>query len=267
MGHEQPGTTIREVLRQRQRHTRESVSLHTVRVTRIREVTPRMRRVTLGGTSLETFPVSGLPADAIRVFLPEATERISRAYTVRRFDPASQEMDIDVLCHEHGPGGLWARALAPGDRVELLGPRHEFWAAPSTQFHLLVGDESALPAIGAILEALPSPVVAIVRVEVDDENDHVDLPSAARTDVQWIHRTRQRRSLVDAVRAVQIPYHTGQAWIAGEAGNARAVRRHLIDGVLPRTAVRAVGYWRAHATMTQLDQEQLASGRDDTELE
>ncbi|MGH3674084.1 MAG: siderophore-interacting protein [Pseudonocardiaceae bacterium] len=235
----------------------------------IREVTPRMRRVTLEGASLGTFPVSGLPADAVRVFLPNVTdaERISRVYTIRRLDPASRKMDIDVLCHEHGPGGVWARALEAGDQVEFLGPRHEFWAAPTARFHLLVGDESALPAIGAILETLPSPVVAIVRVEVDDENDHVDLSSPARTDVQWLHRTRQRRSLVDAVRAVQIPYHTGQAWIAGEAGSARVVRRHLIDGVLPRTAIRAVGYWRAHTTMTELDQEQLASGRDDVELE
>ncbi|HEX4246589.1 MAG TPA: siderophore-interacting protein [Pseudonocardia sp.] len=147
----------------------------TLQVLRTERVTPRMARVTLGGDELAGFPGDG-PDQRIKLFFPmpgqdrPAMPRASsggpvwppgqprpviRTYTVRRFDAAAGELDVDFVLHgEHGPAAAWAAAAAPGDWVGVSDPGGRYQPDPAALAHLVIGDESALPAIATVLEAL-----------------------------------------------------------------------------------------------------------------
>src|SRR5918997_520508 len=164
----------------------------TARVVRTERPTPHVIRLVLGGAELVglpvgeftdhyikiVFPVPGVdypaPMDlaAIRRDLPPAHWPRLRAYTVRAFDPLAAELTVDVVHHgDTGVAGPWAAALRPGDPVRFIGPGGAYAPSPAADWHLLVGDESALPAIAATLERLPAGVPARVVVEVADASE------------------------------------------------------------------------------------------------
>ncbi|WP_103379977.1 siderophore-interacting protein [Pseudonocardia dioxanivorans] len=239
-----------------------------LQVRRSARITPRMIRVTLGGDELAGFPGDG-PDRRIKMFFPvegqdrPAVPRAStggpvwppgeprptiRTYTVRRFDPAAGELDVDFVLHEgHGPAAAWARAAEPGAWVGVSEPGGRWEPDPAARFHLVIGDESALPAVATVLEELAGfagPVVAFL--EVADAGEEQALPPNA--EVVWVHRgdAAPGEPLVSAVRAATLPDGDGQAWLAGESGAVRDLRRHLLDDRrLDRRRVYATGYWRA----------------------
>lgn len=238
-----------------------------LQVRRSARITPRMVRVTLGGDELAGFGGEG-PDRRIKMFfpvpgqdrpaLPRATSggplwpagepRPSiRTYTVRRFDAAAGEMDVDFVLHEgHGPAAAWARDARPGAWVGVSEPGGRYVPDPEAAFHLVVGDESALPAVATVLEALPVGVPALAYLEVADAAEEQPLPRVA--DVHWVHRGDRTAGepLADAVRTAALPAGRGQAWLAGESACVRELRRHLLDDRgLHRRAVYSTGYWRA----------------------
>jgi NADPH-dependent ferric siderophore reductase len=238
-----------------------------LQVRRSARITPRMVRVTLGGDELAGFGGEG-PDRRIKMFfpvpgqdrpaLPRATSggpvwpsgepRPSiRTYTVRRFDAATNELDIDFVLHEgHGPAAAWARDARPGAWVGVSEPGGRYVPDPDAAFHLVVGDESALPAVATVLEALPGGVPALAYLEVADAAEEQPLPGAAN--VCWVHRGDRAAGepLADAVRAAVLPAARGQAWLAGESACVRELRRHLLDDRgFDRRAVYSSGYWRA----------------------
>jgi NADPH-dependent ferric siderophore reductase len=276
--------SIQEELRRRTRQTRPQVRFRTAQVLRTATVAPRLRRITLGGDDLAGCE-AGLPADAWKLMLPPPGHRrpdlptlgpdgmpayaegavlpIPRAYTVRRFDPDAREMDIDVLMHGKGPGPAWAAAVTPGDEVGLAGPRHEFFASPEAEWHLLAGDDSALPAIATILESLPPGSGAVAFIEVEDRDDMIDINAPEDAEVVWLTRDGAAPGgdlLEKAVRGLDRPVKDAQAWLAAEAGIVRAVRRHLLDERgLPRPALKASAYWKAGRTSDERDQEVMTA--------
>src|SRR5882757_7013915 len=153
----------------------------TLQVLRTHLVTPRMTRVTLGGDELAGFPGDG-PDQRIKLFFPMPGQRrpamprassggpvwppgeprpVIRSYTVRRFDAAAGELDVDFVLHgAHGPAAAWAAAAEPGDWVGVSDPGGRYRPDPTAQAHLVIGDESALPAIATVLEALSAGGVA-----------------------------------------------------------------------------------------------------------
>lgn len=247
-----------------------SVSTTAPRLLQVRRsmrITPRMVRVTLGGDELAGFGGEG-PDRRIKMFFPVAGQErpavpratsggplwpageprpAIRTYTVRRFDAAAGELDVDFVLHEgHGPAAAWARDARPGAWVGVSEPGGRYVVDPDAQFHLVIGDESALPAVATVLEALPPRVPAITYLEVADAAEEQELPSAAA--VHWVHRGARPAGepLADAVRAAPLPDGRGQAWLAGESACVRDLRRHLLDDrKLDRRAVYATGYWRA----------------------
>src|SRR3954471_24696924 len=201
---------------------------------------PRMRRVVPGGDPLRALePVP--PAAHVRLLFAEpgapvtlpvpgpsgltwpagCSRPYARSMTVRALDRARGEMTIDIALHGDSAAGRWATAARPGDPAGIVGPGGGWTPPEDAASILLAGDEAALPAIAALLEALPrhAPVHAVV--EVPGAADEQDL---ARP-VQWVHRAGGG-SLVEAVRARPVAASTA-AWVAGEGHAVKAIREHL----------------------------------------
>ncbi|MFC4951160.1 siderophore-interacting protein [Pseudonocardia sp. GCM10023141] len=238
-----------------------------LQVRRSERITPRMIRVTLAGDELAGFTGDG-PDRRIKMFFPvpgqerpaipraasggpvwpagEARPAI-RTYTVRRFDAGAGELDVDFVLHEgHGPAAAWAREAQPGNWVAVSEPGGRYVPDPGTELHVVIGDETALPAVATVLEALPGDVPAIAFLEVADAGEEQDLPGTA--DVRWVHRGDQEAGvpLAAAVRDAQLPPGRTQAWLSGESACVKDLRKHLLDERgLDRRAVYATGYWRA----------------------
>ncbi|SFP99717.1 NADPH-dependent ferric siderophore reductase, contains FAD-binding and SIP domains [Amycolatopsis arida] len=239
--------------------------LTRLRVQRVERITPHMIRVVAGGDGLAEFVANGftdsyvklvLPVPGVRYPEPFDMRRIRaelppeqwptlRTYTVRYLDRAAGELAIDFVHHgDQGLGGPWAAAVRPGDEMMILGPGGAYAPSADVDWHLLVGDESALPAIGAALEAMPAgaPVRALILVE--DGAEEQLLVTKGDAEVRWLHR-RAGDDVVAAVRALDFPAGTVQAFVHGEAGFVRELRRHLLDerGVR-RDLLSISGYWR-----------------------
>lgn len=246
----------------------------TLEVLRTERLTPHMVRVVAGRGDIATFPDTEFtdryvkivfprqgvaypePFDMTAVWAEYPREQwpLTRTYTVRWFDPAAGELAIDVVLHgadgtDGTVGGLaaaWAAAVSPGDVFHLLGPGGTYFPREGVDWHLFVGDESALPAIGAACERLPPGKPALALLEVGGPADEVPLGSPGELDVRWLHRDPARPDqLVDAVAAATFPAGEVQAFVHGEAGAVRAVRKHLLtERGIDRSALSVSGYWR-----------------------
>jgi NADPH-dependent ferric siderophore reductase len=186
--------------------------------------------------------------DAVRDSLPAEHAPRMRSYTVRSFDADALELTIDFVVHgDAGIAGPWAAAATPGDEVLLLGPGGGYAPDPSATHHLLVGDASALPAIAVALERLPADALAQVVVEVPGPEDEYVLEAPTGVDVVWVHQGVERPGarLVEAVRA--LPWRTGdvQAFVHGEAGAVKELRRYLrLERGMDLGRLSVSGYWR-----------------------
>ncbi|CAM5620786.1 MULTISPECIES: siderophore-interacting protein [Streptomyces] len=271
-----------------------------VHVVRTRRLGPSMVRITFGGERLGEL-ASGGRDQRFKLFLPQAhqsepvfadqgenwypawraqdpAERpLMRSYTIReqRHEPA--EVDVDFALHgadapggaAGGPASRWAAAAVPGDRVSILGPAVEdnggvdFRPPPGTDWILLTGDETALPAVAGILAWLSPGTQAKVFLSVAHAADRQDLPTFADADITWLVADERPAdgtdALLEAVRAAELPEGTPYAWIAGEAGNVKLLRRHLVrERAFDRRAVKFTGYWRRGASEEDLLAEYVA---------
>ncbi|PZF84023.1 siderophore-interacting protein [Jiangella anatolica] len=173
----------------------------------------------------------------------------SRTYTIRRADPASDRLDIDVVLHGDGLFVRWVRGAAPGDPLDFTGPRPH--AVPSFEADavVMVTDETGLPALAAIVEAAPAGLPIHAVVEVADAAEEQALTSAADLRVGWLHRdgapAGTTGALERAVRSLDWPAGAVDVWVAGEAGEVRSIRRFAAtDRAVERGRLHAFGYWR-----------------------
>lgn len=231
-------TTLRRVER-----VRHELKLRDVEVARIETPSPHIRRVTFTGESLSDF-ISASFDDHVKVFLPapDGGEPARRDYTPRHYDNAARELTIEFVLHGVGPASEWAEQVAVGQRLAIGGPKGSLIVPPDYDWHLLVGDETALPAVSRRLEELPAGARALVFLKVADAADRRPLPSRAQVDVQWVTSDAE---LLAAVRALALPAGDGYAWCAGEASTAAALRHAIVDEKgHPREAIRAAAYWK-----------------------
>ncbi len=126
------------------------------------------------------------------------------------------------------------------------GPRGSLVIPPDFDYHLLIGDESSLPAIARRLEELPAVTRAIVVVGVEDAAERRELSSRAAAEVHWVTRKQGASdALVAAIAALRLPPGDGYAWAAGEAATMASVRRCLLEThELARDRVRVSAYWK-----------------------
>ena len=233
-------------------------------VLRVVDITPRMRRITLGGEQLAGFASLGSDDHIKLLFAQNAAEQAAlesptfsvkgegpqpamRDYTPRRIDLSSGELDIDFVLHGDGPASTWAEQAKPGQHLHIAGPRGSMIVPDIFDSYLLVGDETALPAIARRLEELPAGRKVLAVIEIADEHEQQALDSAADVEVIWV--VRGRDDLLGAVRELQVPQGSLYAWVATETKLSRQVRRVLLDEhKLNDEFVKAVGYWRAEGS-------------------
>jgi NADPH-dependent ferric siderophore reductase len=246
-------------------------SLREVRVRRVLDLTPRLRRITFAGEDLGRYdapemhvhlliPPEGQPprwpvpsASGIPVWPEGPAAPAIRTYTIRRIDAAAGEVDIDFVLHDDaGPGADFAVRARAGDVAALLGPGGR--AVADAEWYLFAGDETALPAIGRILAGLPESAAGVAVIEVDDEADEQALAHPEGVTLRWLHRNGAAPGsttlLADAVRAIPLPADRAVfAWAGAEFETFRALRTHWrkVCG-LPRDRHLAMAYWRRGAS-------------------
>ncbi|WP_290687883.1 MULTISPECIES: siderophore-interacting protein [unclassified Haematobacter] len=219
-------------------------------VARTERLTPHMQRITLTGAELEGF-YSAAPDDHVKIMLLGEGEPQRRDYTPRRHDAAKGELVIDFALHEAGPATDWALSAVEGSGLTIGGPRGSQVIAGDIDRWLLIGDETALPAIGRRIEemAAGTPVAALIAVPGPEDEQSFD--TAATTDIRWIHRPEAEAVLAERLLAPLREMELGPrcfVWIAAEASVTRALRAYLLEERgLPKHWVKASGYWVAGA--------------------
>lgn len=222
----------------------------------VASVEPRgdiLLRIWFVGDDLAGF-VSDAPDDHVKLFLPDGEGGVvARDYTPRRFDAAAQTLAIEFALHgedeDAGPATRWAMHAQPGDTVEIGGPRGSTIVADDFDWYLLIGDETALPAIGRRLDELRPEAEVIVLASIAHGSIRPELPVRPRVMVQWLDRTPLRNAgaeFRDALDAMTLPDGEGFVWIAAEAAAARAVRTFVAETRgHPKSWIKASGYWVA----------------------
>src|SRR6266404_3588097 len=170
------------------RRVRHDLKRRVLNVQRVQHLTPKMVRVTVGGDELAGFTSQGFD-DHVKLFFTDAVGQTARRdFTPRRHDAERAELLIDFALHDSGPATRWASAAAAGMTLAVGGPRGSSIIPTELDSHLLVGDETALPAIGRRLEELPGTTRAWVVAEIDNESERQTFDSSARLDVIWVYR-------------------------------------------------------------------------------
>jgi len=237
-------------------------------VLRTETLSPSLVRIVFGGPDLAAlpeltytdhyvkllFPPPGVsypePFDlaAIRENLPPAQWPVTRTYTVRRWLPELPELWLDFVVHgDEGIAGPWATNARPGDPVRFHGPGGAYAPDPAAGWHLLAGDESALPAIAAALERMPDSAVVHALVEVSDAAEEQKLQLPDGIEIRWLHRDGGQvgEALVAAVRALPFPDGDVHVFVHGEANLVKALRGHLrLERGVPPGRMSISGYWR-----------------------
>jgi NADPH-dependent ferric siderophore reductase len=246
---------------------REPPAYRRITVSHVESVTPRLVRVTVAGPELEGFVVEQ-PAASVRLLLPtpgstglvmptwnsnefllpDGKRPAIRTLTPLRLDPDANRLDLEIVAHEGGAASAWALGAGKGDEAALSGPGRGYPIDPDATGFLLGGDESAIPAIGQLLEVLPADKPVQVLVEVAHPDARLELTHHPGATVQWIdlpHGAAPGDALATAVAAAELPEGT-RVWAAGEAAAVQRIRRHLFDELgLSRSETWIRGYWKA----------------------
>ena len=259
------------------------ITVRELEVLRVRDVTPGMRRVTLGGEGLRAHTApNGMPVNAFRsdgfddefkIFLthPSLTEPlipeqadgtviwprderlVPRTYTVRRWDPEAGELDVDFVVHGVGMATTWARRVVPGERIPVAGPKSSGSHPVGADWTLVAGDETALPAIARWLEEWPAGERGKVFIEVASPSHRQELTVPEGVELTWLSRHGAEPGtttvLQDALTSTEWWPGTPFAWVAGEATTLTPIRRWLRNEKgLGREQMEVTGYWKRQPT-------------------
>jgi NADPH-dependent ferric siderophore reductase len=204
------------------------------------------------------LPAAGQEAPVLPTVTPDgerawpagAPRPVVRTYTPRSYDAESGTLEIQFALHETGPATDWARRARPGDQIAIGGPGGRFAADLSTPHWWIAGDESALPAVGTLLDALPATATAAVHLEVAGPEEEIPLESQAKAMVTWHHRPSDQSfgMTLHAAAASAVIAPGSQVWVACESSAMRGIRRLLLgQRGIPHSALVTRGYWRLGA--------------------
>ena len=238
-----------------------------VEVVSVSAIAPRLVSVLVAGEDLDGF-ADAAPTSHLKVFLPadgqdapslpeytpdgavyadEGPPPTVRTYTPRGYDPATKTLEIQFLLHGEGPASAWAQRAKPGDKLAVAGPGGRFSLEPVADHWWLAADESAIPAVATLLEALPETTTVDVHVEVDGPDDEIELPGPVKTTITWHHRRAHDaygEELAAAAREAASP-GGARIWVACEAAAMRDIRRYFTrERGIPVAQLVTRGYWR-----------------------
>ena len=248
------------------RARREPPAFRRVTVARLTSLTPRLVRVSVAGPELEGLVIDQ-PAASIRLLLPspgtselvmptwngnefllpDGRRPVIRTLTPLRLDSGAHELDLEIVVHEGGAASAWAQAAGEGDEAAVSGPGRGYPVDLEAAGFLLAGDESAIPAIGQLLESLPTEKPVRVIIEVAQPEARLELPNHPGATVEWCDLPAGAPpgdAVVSAVTGAELPAGT-RIWAAGEAAAMQRIRRHLFeDRQIPRSETWIRGYWK-----------------------
>jgi NADPH-dependent ferric siderophore reductase len=250
---------------------RHQLKFRLAQVKRVQPLTPHLVRITLSGDDLHDFESASFD-DHLKVFFPapgankpvmptagpngpvfadDQPRPIARDFTPRRYDREACELDIEFALHEAGPAATWAAQAKVGQYLGIGGPRGSFTIPTGFDWHLLIGDETALPAIARRLEELPPGTRVAALIEVEDPSARIDFTTQTDLYAEWRYRSESDfpgGALLLALREMYLPSGEGYVWAAGEATIMRAVRQHLCtERGVDKTRIRAASYWKRGA--------------------
>jgi NADPH-dependent ferric siderophore reductase len=209
-------------------------------------LSPSIHQVTLTAPELDGFRYEP-GQDVMLLVAADGTRPVRRRYTIRSMDAAGLTLALNVVRHEDGPGERWISATRPGDRVEGIGPRGKITTRPGADWHLLMGDESAMPAILAMAEALPGDADATLVIEVPEPDDEQELLAPARTRLSWLHRLGRSpgdpQALAAEAEDIELPPGHGHAYLFGEASVVLKLREILAGRGLSQEQMSPKAYW------------------------
>ena len=222
---------------QRVRH---ELKLRELEIARIERLSPGFLAITFKGEALADFTSLSFD-DHVKLMLDDDDgAQVRRDYTPRRFSREARELTLEFALHGGGKASDWARRAAAGQRALVGGPRGSMIIPLDVDWHLLLGDATALPAIARRLEELPEGARAQVFV-LADAGDERPLPSRAQASVRW---AASEHELLDALVGLALPEGAGFAWAGGEAALMARVRMLLAEKGLSRERTRVSAYWK-----------------------
>jgi NADPH-dependent ferric siderophore reductase len=221
---------------QRVRH---ELKLRELEVARVERLSPGFLAVTFRGEALADFTSLSFD-DHVKLMFDEEGAQVRRDYTPRRFSREARELTLEFALHGGGKASDWARQAVAGDRALVGGPRGSMIIPLEADWHLLLGDATALPAIARRLEELPEGARAQVIVLADAGDDR-PLPTRADAAVRWVSSEEE---LIEALAGLTLPEGAGFAWAGGEAALMARVRKLLAEKGLPRELTRVSAYWK-----------------------
>ncbi len=227
-----------------------------------------MQRITFGGAGLDGFP-EDVASAYLKLSFPLDEARVTRSYTVRKYDPGAGELEMDFVVHgDAGPASRWAVQASVGDTIAAGGPGPKKLVNLAGDWFLVLGDMSAMPAIGANLEHMPKDAVGYALIEILEEADRQELSAPPGVELRWLVNPDPARSagvVMEAVRSLEWRSGRCEAWVAGELDTVRSVRSYLRnERGLPRAQMYASSYWQRGSTD---EQHRVAKKADQAEAE
>lgn len=257
---------------------------HVLHVEAKKQLSPHMLRLILGGPGFHDMEFKSVGEDPATdqyiklLFLPEALERdsqahqsldlsrpydmealreqlpteqmpVTRTYTIRHVDHENSQIWVDFVIHgDEGRAGVWAKNAQIGDAISFFGPGSGYAPRGDTGWHLLAGDEAALPAIASALESMVEEARGIAVVEIQDASERQPLNLPAGIDLVWLHReaefSPETTLLADYLAELEIPDAEVQVFVHGERAQMKKIRRVLVeDKGLPRKGMSLSAYW------------------------
>lgn len=247
---------------------RHPIVVRTLAVAAVEKLSPSYVRLRLTGSDLVGFVSAGFD-DHIKVFFAEpgqelvnpavsdtgitypegAVKPLTRDYTPRYYNAEEGYLEVDFVLHEEGQAGSWAKQAKVGSEITIAGPRGSMVIPMAYDWHLLIGDETALPAITRCLEELPASVKPVVVLELAEEQLAHYVPAHPQLQLHVVPRSEKGQALAQAVAALSLPEGMGYAWAAAESAVIKKVREVLVAGhQLDNKQIKASSYWRATTT-------------------
>jgi NADPH-dependent ferric siderophore reductase len=210
------------------------------------QISPSMQRIVLTAPELADFRYEP-GQDVMLLVAADGARPIRRRYTIRSLDRPALALTLNIVRHTDGPGERWVSGARPGDSIEGIGPRGKITTSPAAEWHLFMGDESAMPAIIAMTESLPGDADATLVIEIPDPGDEQELLAPARTRLSWLHRLSGAAgdlALLSAEAAeIELLPGNGHAYLFGEASVVLRLREILAARGLRQDQISPKAYW------------------------
>lgn len=221
-------------------------------VENITDITPNMRRITLGGEGIKDFPAEQESAYIKLIFTQDTGQKpIMRTYTI--IQQRDHEIDVDFVLHglnhqgAEGPASEWAKTTEIGDSIMIGGPGPKKSINHEADWFLLAGDMTALPAITVNLAQLPADAVGYAVIEVLNEDDIQSLKKPKNIEIEWVVNAQASNSsypLLERVKTLSWLDGVPAIWAACEFNSMRALRRYFKEKEVSKTHLYISSYWK-----------------------